>query len=244
MILGEETDVKRTILTAILLIAIPAFGQDKIDCRPLVANDFIGSNETLVGSGSSTMVCHVAAPANSQAQGLRPLAAQPPQAHSPATILDAQENSGMYLDRDGEPAQKMERARMSGSESKGVAKSVFVPGASVSHVWDYPGAEATIHADASPRFIYYLHENQTIADRDFVMVRMDQKSDRREIRVAKQGAWTGDVRTGFDRKRLVDLRITKKGSTVEIVPMQTLTPGEYFMTAGFSPVGYDFGVHK
>jgi hypothetical protein len=159
-----------------------------------------------------------------------------------ASATFAQDAPGLYLDRGGEFV-KLDHASLSGSGSRGVAKSIFVPGATPSVVWEYRGAEATVRAGASPRFVYQLRDNQTIADRDFVMVRMDQKSDRREIRVGKQSGWTGNVRAGFDAKKLIDLRITHQGRAIVIEPVVGLAPGEYFLTAGFSSVGYDFGVH-
>jgi hypothetical protein len=147
----------------------------------------------------------------------------------------AQSEPGLYLDN-----VKMDRAQFAGMASKGIAKSVFVPGAGFSIVWDFTGSEAKTRAGASPKFIYQLRANQ--ATRDFVLVRMDQKSDHREIRVSKESGWTGDARNGFDPKKLVELRVTKTGNGFEITPAESLPPGEYFLTAGFSPVGYDFSV--
>jgi hypothetical protein len=73
---------------------------------------------------------------------------------------------------------------------------------------------------------------------------MDQKSDHREIRVAKVGAWTLNSRTGFDQTKLVAITVTRKGETLEISPAADLEAGEYFTTAGFSPIGFDFGVTR
>jgi hypothetical protein len=159
-----------------------------------------------------------------------------------AVVAVAQDTPGMYVDRSGSLV-KMEHAPMSGTGTKGVAKSMFVPGVSPSVVWDYPGLAAPVRVSARPRFVYLIRPNQSsISERDIVLVRMDQKGDHREIRVAKVGAWTANTRTGFDQKKLIPIAVTRKGETIEIVPAADLDAGEYFVTAGFSPVGFDFGV--
>jgi hypothetical protein len=73
---------------------------------------------------------------------------------------------------------------------------------------------------------------------------MDSKSDHREIRVAKVGAFTANSTTGFDKKKLIAIAVTRKGDELEIWPAADLDAGEYFMTSGFSPVGFDFGVTR
>jgi hypothetical protein len=145
----------------------------------------------------------------------------------------------MYVDRAGSLV-KMEHAPFSGTSTKGIAKSVFVPGVSPSVAFDYPGAQAPIRVSPRPRLVYKLAANAAFSERDFVLVRMDQKSDHREIRVGKVGAWTANVRTGFDK--LIPITVTRTGDTIEITPTADLPAGEYYTTAGFSPRGYDFGV--
>jgi len=158
-----------------------------------------------------------------------------------AAVTFGQSEPGMYLDR-GADQVKMTHAQLAGMESKGAAKSLFVPGASIGVVWDFSGSTAAIQADANPKFVYQARANQVL--QDFVLVRMDQKSDRRQIKVGKGNTLTGSVRTGFDPKNVIELRVTRKGNTIEIAPAHSLTPGEYFVTAGFSSLGYDFSVSK
>lgn len=148
---------------------------------------------------------------------------------------------GMYLDSGGAQV-KMEHATLSGMESKGTTKAMFVPGASVGAVWDFPGRTAAVQASSTPRFVYQVRAGQVL--QEFVLVRMDQKSDRRQIKVAKGNTVTGSVRAGFDPKTMVELRVKRTDNTIEIVPALPLMPGEYFMTAGFSSLGYDFSVSK
>jgi hypothetical protein len=160
-----------------------------------------------------------------------------------ATVSLAQDSPGMYVDQAGSLA-KMEHVPFSGTATKGVAKSLFVPGAGPSGVWEFPGAQAPIRVSVRPRFVYQLKPNQAISERDFVIVRMDQKSDHREIRFAKMSGWTLSTRGGYDQKKLVAVTVTRKGDTLEISPAADLDAGEYFVTAGFSPVGFDFGVAR
>jgi hypothetical protein len=153
------------------------------------------------------------------------------------------QSPGMYVDQAGSLV-KMEHVPFAGTGTKGVAKSVFVPGVGPSVVWEFPGVQAPIRVTVRPRFVYHLKPNQTISERDFIIVRMDQKSDHREIRVAKTGAFTLNSRTGYDQKKLAAVTVTRKGDTIEISPAADLDAGEYFITAGLSPVGYDFEVTR
>jgi hypothetical protein len=158
-------------------------------------------------------------------------------------IAQGQDTPGMYVDQAGSLV-KMEHVPFSGTGTKGVAKSVFVPGVGPSVVWNFAGAQAPIRVSARPRFVYQVRPNQSISERDIVLVRMDQKSDHREIRVAKVGAFSLNSRTGYDEKKLVAITVTRKGDTIEISPAADLDAGEYFTTAGFSPIGFDFGVTR
>jgi hypothetical protein len=157
-----------------------------------------------------------------------------------AVAAFAQDSPGMYVDQSGSLV-KMEHVPFGGTGTKDVAKSVFVPGVGPKVIWEFPGAQAPIRVSARPRFVYQLRPNQTISERDVVIVRMDQKSDHREIRVAKTGAFTLNTRTGYDEKKLISVTVTRKSDTLEISPATDLDAGEYYVTAGFSPVGFDFG---
>jgi hypothetical protein len=160
-----------------------------------------------------------------------------------SSFVWGQDSPGMYVDQAGSLA-KMEHVPFSGTGTRGIAKTLFVPGAGPSGVWEFPGAQAPIRVSVRPRFVYQLKPNQGISERDFVIVRMDQKSDHREIRFAKMSGWTLNTRGGYDPKKLVAIVCTRKGDTLEISPAADLDAGEYFVTAGFSPVGFDFGVTR
>jgi hypothetical protein len=160
-----------------------------------------------------------------------------------ASISWGQDSPGMYADQGGQLV-KMEHARTPDFGTKGVAKSVFVPGAGASGVWIYSGSQSPVRVSARPRFLYRLRPGQSGDERDIVLVRMDAKSNSREIRFVKVSGWTGNSRGGFDQKKLVAITVTRTGDTIEIVPTTDLEAGEYLATWGMSPVGYDFGVTK
>jgi hypothetical protein len=160
-----------------------------------------------------------------------------------SSFVWGQDSPGMYVDQSGSLV-KMEHVPFGGSGTKGIAKSLFVPGAGPKVVWEFAGAHAPIRVSARPRFVYQLKPNQEISERDIVIVRMDQKGDHREIRVAKMSGWTLNTSGGFDQKKLIAIMVTRKGDTLEISPAADLDAGEYYTTAGFSPVGFDFGVAR
>jgi hypothetical protein len=160
-----------------------------------------------------------------------------------ATVSLAQDAPGMYVDQAG-LLVKMEHVPFGGTGTKGIAKSLFVPGAGPKVVWEFAGAQAPIRVSARPRFVYQLKRNQEVSERDIVMLRMDQKGGHREIRVAKMSGWTLNTSGGFDQKKLIAIAVTRKGDTLEISPAADLNAGEYFVTSGFSPVGFDFGVTR
>jgi len=160
-----------------------------------------------------------------------------------SSFVWGQDSPGMYVDQAGSLA-KMEHVPFSGTGTRGVAKTILVPGAGWSGVWEFSGAQAPIRVSARPRFVYQLQPSQAISERDIVMVRMDQKSDHREIRVSKMNGWTLRTRGGFDKKKLVAIVCTRKGDTLEISPAADLDAGEYFVTSGFTPLGFDFGVAR
>jgi hypothetical protein len=53
-------------VTLLLSLSAVAFGQTQVQCRPLQPNDFVGPDESIVGSGNNAMVCHSVVVANVQ----------------------------------------------------------------------------------------------------------------------------------------------------------------------------------
>ena len=92
-----------------------------------------------------------------------------------SSFVWGQDSPGMYVDQAGSLV-KMEHVPFSGTGTKGVAKSVFVPGVGPSVVWNFAGAQAPIRVSVRPRFVYQVRPNQSISERDIVLVRMGIKS--------------------------------------------------------------------
>ena len=69
-------------------------------------------------------------------------------------------------------------------------------------------------------------------------------SGSKTIKSVSYGWIRSPITASLRSPRITDLRITRKGDTMEIVPVRPLEPGEYFLTFGFSHIGYDFGVSK
>jgi hypothetical protein len=79
---------------------------------------------------------------------------------------------------------------------------------------------------------------------DLIVVQLDEKSDHRESRMAT-GNMFGAGHGGFDPKRTVTVATVKKeDGSWDVSPAQDLKPGEYLLTTGMSPQGFDFGVTK
>jgi hypothetical protein len=73
------------ILTAFIvfaLLSVPTLTQQSVKCRPLTSNDFVGPNESIVGSGQDAQVCTVVkatTPPTSPTTALAPGAPSNPQ---------------------------------------------------------------------------------------------------------------------------------------------------------------------
>ena len=80
---------------------------------------------------------------------------------------------------------------------------------------------------------------------DLIVVQLDEKSDHRESRMAT-GNMFGAGHGGFDPKRTVTATTAKRedGSWDVSPSSQDLKPGEYLITTGMSPQGFDFGIRK
>jgi hypothetical protein len=78
---------------------------------------------------------------------------------------------------------------------------------------------------------------------DLIVVRLDEKSDHREARTIT-GSMLGG-RSGFDSKKTTTATATKRDDgNWEVSPDADLKPGEYLITTGTQPQGFDFGIRK
>jgi hypothetical protein len=77
---------------------------------------------------------------------------------------------------------------------------------------------------------------------DLIIVRLDEKSDRREARTLSGNAFGGG-HSGFDAKKTTTATAVKRDDgSWEISPDGDLKPGEYLITTGTQPQGFDFGI--
>jgi hypothetical protein len=155
----------------------------------------------------------------------------------------AQTTPGLYLDRGKNGFSRIDHAPVAESGTKGVVKSMFVPGVMPSGIWKFAGKSAPLATSVHPRFVYRLRVEQDLSGRDLVLIRLDQRSDHREARVVRMSAWTGNGTGGFDKKNIVSLKLTEHDGFIEFEPAQDLVAnGDYFITANLNPRGYDFHV--
>ena len=78
---------------------------------------------------------------------------------------------------------------------------------------------------------------------DLIVVQLDEKPDHRESR-AISGSIVGG-HGGFDPKRTVIASAEKReDGSGDVSFAQDLKPGEYLITTGISPHGFDFGIQK
>lgn len=77
--------------------------------------------------------------------------------------------------------------------------------------------------------------------RDLIIVRLDEKPDSREAQMA-----TGSIvggHGGFDPKKTTIAPLVKRDDgTWEFSPEKDLAPGDYLITTGTQPHGFDFAI--
>jgi hypothetical protein len=78
---------------------------------------------------------------------------------------------------------------------------------------------------------------------DLIVVRLDEKADHREARTITGSMLGGH--SGFDSKKTTTATATKRDDgNWEVSPDADLKPGEYLLTTGTQPQGFDFGIQK
>ena len=82
-----------------------------------------------------------------------------------------------------------------------------------------------------------------VRSRDLIIVRLDEKSDHREARTISASMFSGHC--GFDSKKTVIVKAVKRADgNWDVLPDKDLKPGEYLITAGTQPQGFDFGIQR
>lgn len=79
---------------------------------------------------------------------------------------------------------------------------------------------------------------------DLIIVRLDEKSDHREARTISGNA-LGSGHSGFDAKKTTTATAAKRDDgSWEVSLDGDLKPGEYLITTGTQPQGFDFGIQE
>jgi hypothetical protein len=123
------------------------------------------------------------------------------------------------------------------------AGKMFVPGLTPHMVQVFDGKQAPTRVSVMrPAFLVSGPIVQFMG-RDFKIVRLDVKSDRRELQTTS-GASMFTFKAGYSKERTVEVEIEAIGpDVIKLVPRQDLAPGEYMIVAGMAGVsGYDFGI--
>jgi len=78
---------------------------------------------------------------------------------------------------------------------------------------------------------------------DLIIVRLDEKSDHREARTITGSMFGGH--SGFDPKKTTTAVVSKRDDgSWDVSPDKDLKSGEYLITTGTQPQGFDFGIQK
>jgi hypothetical protein len=155
----------------------------------------------------------------------------------------AQQVPGIFLDQGGKLSE-LSPAAYSGTQSSNsiVKANIF---------WTFRGGHSPFQVSTSqPHFrlvcgrgninLLMLCGGES-PPHDLIIVRLDEKSDHREARTISGSMFGG--RSGFDPKKTTTVRIAKQDDgSWELSPEKDLKPGEYLITIGLQPQGFDFGV--
>jgi hypothetical protein len=155
---------------------------------------------------------------------------------------------GIYVDQSG-TLVALTPAAYSGTQSSNKIVKANV-------AWTFRGSHSPLQLSTNhPRFrlvcgygtvqLLMLCQPGASQPSDLIVVQLDEKSDHRESRMAS-GNMFGAGHGGFDPKRTVTVTTAKRedGSWDLSPSSQDLRPGEYLITTGMSPQGFDFGIQK
>ncbi len=171
----------------------------------------------------------------------------------PAELAGMIREMGIYYKQDGKFAQLYGRPVVA-SQTGGFLKSSLTMGMSkIRSKGEVPGKHAHLQVSTrQPTFYFYMAEGQT--PDDFVVVKMEEKGDRREFQVGSYGGAAGGMSSGLELHKVSQVIIERVASHVyRVIPDRELHDGEYgflgsfvVLTAGMAGGGekvYDFGVN-
>lgn len=171
----------------------------------------------------------------------------------PKEIEGMEKEVGIYYKQDGRFSVLYGRPVVA-SQTGGFLKSSLTMGMSkIRSKGEVPGKHAQLQVPTrQPDFYFYMAEGQT--PDDFVVVKMEEKGDRREFQVGSFGGASGGASSGLELHKVSQVIIERVVPHVyRVRPEKELQDGEYgflgsfmMLTAGMAGGGekvYDFGVH-
>ena len=183
----------------------------------------------------------------------RPLDASQNPVPWPKEIEGMEKEVGIYYKQDGRFSVLYGRPVVA-SQTGGFLKSSLTMGMSkIRSKGEVPGKHAQLQVPTrQPAFYFYMPEGQT--PDSFVVVRMEEKGNRREFQVGSFGGAAGGASSGLELDKVAQVIIERVVSQVyRVTPDKELHDGEYgflgnfvVLSAGMAGGGekvYDFGVH-
>jgi hypothetical protein len=161
-----------------------------------------------------------------------------------SALAFSQQTPGIFLDQYGELSE-LSPAAYSGAQSSNrvVRANIF---------WTFRGSHSPVQLSTNrPHFRLVCGFRATVPllllcgptqhPSDLIIVRLDEKSGRREARTVSGSMFGG--RSGFDSKKTTTATTVKRDDdSWEVSPDQDLGAGEYLITTGIQPQGFDFGI--
>jgi hypothetical protein len=151
--------------------------------------------------------------------------------------------TGMYVDKNG-TLSELSPAAYSGTQSSNhiVKTNIF---------WMFRGGRSAVQLlTTRPHFRLICGQGNialillcgpAVQPSDLIIVRLDEKSDHREFHIATRSIFGG--RGGFDPKKTTTATAVKRADgSWNVWPVEDLKSGEYLITTGTQPQGFDFGI--
>jgi len=152
---------------------------------------------------------------------------------------------GMYVDQNGTLLGLIPAAYSGTQSSNHVVKANIF--------WTFRGAHSVVQLSAHrPHFSLVCGQGNValvmlcgpaLQSGDLIFVQLDEKSDHREARMATGSMFGGHG--GFDSKRITIATAAKRtDGNWDVSPDKELKSGEYLITTGVQPQGFDFGIKQ
>jgi len=163
-----------------------------------------------------------------------------------AMVFGQTQAPGIYVDQSG-TLSELGSAAYSGTQSSNSTMRANV-------FWTFRGSHSAVQLSTNrPQFRLVCGHRGTVPllmlcgptlqPSDLIIVRLDEKSDHRESR-AITGSMLGG-HSGFDsRKTTTATAVKRDDGSWEVSPDKDLNAGEYLITTGTHPQGFDFGIQR